>query len=269
MLLISVQKEVIGVELNVDGLRVRYIDQGSGSQTVLLLHGWGVDGSLYHLVTDHLSGYCRVIVPDLPGFGGSDEPPKPWTPTDYGDFVLHFCEALGITDVIAMGHSNGGRIWLELLSRSFLPLTVKKAVLMGCAGLPAKHSFKYYVRVYTFKTVKWVLSLPGIRHLFPEAVNKARRRFGSDDYRKASRVMQQSMVLALGTDMTDRLPHIAASTLLIFGRNDTATPLRDGQTMEKLIPDAGLVELDGGHYAFAEQFPQCRRVLDAFLKEAK
>ena len=256
------------MELTVDGLRVQYIDRGAGEQTVLLLHGWGVDGSLYHLITDHLSGYCRVIVPDLPGFGGSEEPPRPWTPSEYGDFVLKFCAALGIAEAVTIGHSNGGRILLDLLSRDELPITVKKAILMGCAGLPAKHSFKYYMRVYTFKTVKWVLSLPGIRHLFPDAVNKARKKFGSDDYRKASRVMQQSMVLALGTDMTDRLSRIKASTLLVWGRNDTATPLRDGQKMEKLIPDAGLVVLEGGHYAFAEQAAQCHRVLDVFLKEA-
>ncbi|MBP3435860.1 MAG: alpha/beta hydrolase [Clostridia bacterium] len=253
------------MEITVRGLRVHYIDQGSGDQTVLLLHGWGVDSSVYHLITDHLSGYCRMIVPDLPGFGKSEEPPKPWTTIEYADFVLEFCKALGVTEAITMGHSNGGRILLELLSRDTCPLTVRKAVLLDSAGIPAHHSFGYYARVYTFKCVKAILSLPGIRHLFPDAVDKARRRFGSSDYRQASAVMRQSMVLALGYDCTPLLPRVKASTLLIWGRNDTATPLSDGQLMEKRIPDAGLVVLEGGHYAFAEQFAQCRRVLDSFL----
>lgn len=257
------------MEMIVRGLRTHFIDQGSGEQTVLLLHGWGVDGSVYHLITDHLSHYCRVIVPDLPGFGQSEEPSVPWTTIDYADFVLEFCAALGITDVVAMGHSNGGRIWLELLSRDACPLTVRKAVLLDSAGIPAHHSFGYYARVYTFKTIKTIFSLPGIRHLFPHAVDNARRRFGSSDYRQASAVMRQSMVLALGYDCTPLLPRIKASTLLVWGRNDTATPLSDGQLMEKRIPDAGLVVLEGGHYAFAEQFPQCRRVLDSFLSAPK
>lgn len=254
------------MEITVNGLRTHYLDQGTG-QTVLLLHGWGVDGSIYHLITDHLSQYCRVIVPDLPGFGKTGEPPVPWTPVQYADWVLAFCKVLGITDAVAMGHSNGGRIWLELLSRQELPLTIRKAVLMGCAGLPVKHSLSYYLRVYTFKLLKAALSLPGIRHLFPHAVDNARRRFGSSDYRQASPVMRQSMVLALAADYTKRLPLIRTSTLLIWGKNDTATPLYNGQTMEQRIPDAGLVVLEGGHYAFAEQFPHCRRVLDSFLKE--
>ena len=255
------------MEINVNGLRVHYIDQGVGTQTVLLLHGWGVDGSIYHLITDHLSSYCRVIVPDLPGFGRTEEPPAPWSPAQYGDFVLEFCKKLGLAEVIALGHSNGGRIWLELLSRPACPLTVRKAVLTGCAGLPVKHSLSYYVRVYTFKTLKTLFSLPGIKQLFPHAVEKARSKFGSSDYRQASSVMRQSMVLALKEDYTERLKTVHASTLLLWGKNDTATPLYNGRIMEKAIPDAGLVELDGGHYAFAEQFPQCRRVLDAFLKE--
>ena len=255
------------MEITVNGLRVSYIDQGNGNHTVLLLHGWGVSGSLYHLIIDHLSQYCRVIAPDLPGFGNSQEPPKPWTPVEYGDFVLAFCQALGLTNVVAMGHSNGGRIWLELLSRSNLPITVHKTVLMGCAGIPAKHSPAYYARVYTFKFLKRLFSLPGIRHAFPNAVEKARRKFGSSDYQQASPVMRQSLVLALNTDYTEHLSKIKTSTLLIWGKEDTATPLCDGQLMERHIPDAGLVVLNGGHYAFAEQFVQCSRVLDVFLKE--
>lgn len=254
------------LEIIINGKCVRYIDQGSGSQTILLLHGWGVDGNLYHLLTDHLSAYCRVLVPDLPGFGGSEEPDRPYTPADFADFVLAFAEALGVTEVIGMGHSNGGRILIELLARDRCPLTVKKAILLDSAGIPAKHSLPYYLRVYTFKCIKHVAALPGIRSLFPNAVEKAQKRFGSADYKQASPVMRQSMVIALKTDVTPLLSRIRVPTLLIWGKDDTATPLRDAKIMEQHIPDAGLVVLAGGHYAFAESFGQCRRVLDSFLQ---
>ena len=73
--------------------------------------------------------------------------------------------------------------------------------------------------------------------------------------------------MAVNEDLTALLPKVQVSTLLIWGENDTATPLSDGQKMERLIPDAGLVTLAGaGHFAFAERFGQCSRVLDAFLK---
>ncbi len=255
------------MQTTVNGLSVRYIDQGVGNTTVLLLHGWGVDASLYRLIIDHLSSYCRVVAPDLPGFGGSEEPKHPYTSDDYADFVTAFAQTLGITDATAIGHSNGGRVLIKLLSREQQPLCVRKAILIDSAGLPAHHSFAYYVKVYSFKCIKWFFSLPPLRQLFPHAVENARRRFGSADYRAASDVMRRSMVLALQEDVTPLLPRITASTLLIWGKNDTATPLSDGQKMEQLIPDAGLAVLDGGHWAFAECFDRCRRILDVFIKE--
>lgn len=255
------------METTVNGLTVRYIDKGHGDTTVLLLHGWGVDSSLYHRIIDHLSVYCRVVAPDLPGFGGSAEPDHPYTPDDYADFVLAFAAQMGITEAVTIGHSNGGRVLIKLLSRPDLPLTVHKAVLMDSAGLPARHSVSYYVKVYTFKLIKFLFSLPGLKQLFPHAVENARKRHGSSDYQNASPLMRRSMVLALNEDVTPLLSQIKASTLLIWGRNDTATPLSDGQKMEKLIPDAGLAVLEGGHWAFAEQFDRCARILDAFLKE--
>ena len=120
------------MDIEVDGLHIQYIDQGPADPraTVLLLHGWGVDGSLYHLITDHLSGRFRVVIPDLPGFGGSQEPPVPWTPDGYADFVEHFAEKLGLRDVVGMAHSNGGRILIKLMARSASPLAVQKAVLI-------------------------------------------------------------------------------------------------------------------------------------------
>ena len=94
-----------------------------------------------------------------------------------------------------------------------------------------------------------------------------RGKVGSADYRNASERMRQTMVKCINEDLTDLLPKNEVSTLLIWGEADTATPLRDGKLMEKLIPDAGLVTLAGaGHFAFAEQWGLCSRVLDSFLK---
>ncbi len=251
--------------ITVDGLQVAYFDCGEGP-IVLLLHGWGAPAETYRLIIDHLSSYCRVIAPDLPGFGGSQEPPEAWTSKRYATFVNAFATALDIHEAVLMGHSNGGRIALHLLAEE-CAFTVKKAILMDAAGLKPHRGFSYYRKVYTYKAAKWFFSLPGVRSLFPHAVEKARNKHGSADYRNASPIMRQSMVLAVNQDLSRLLPGVKASTLLIWGEKDTATPLCDGQKMEKLIPDAGLVTLaDAGHFAFAERWGQCSRVLDSFLK---
>lgn len=254
------------MELSLFGRRVSYIDQGNGP-VVLFFHGWGAPVSTYRLLTDHLATYCRVVAPDLPGFGGSEEPEEPWTVDRFVDFAIAFANALELREVTLMGHSFGGRMIIKLFSRPDNPLIVKKLVLMDAAGIRPHHGLDYYIKIYSFKLAKRFFSLPGMRKLFPDAVEKARNKFGSADYQKASPVMRQSMSLCIREDLTALLPNVTASTLLIWGEKDTATPLSDGKLMERRIPDAGLVTLEGcGHFAFAERWGQCQRVLDVFLK---
>jgi pimeloyl-ACP methyl ester carboxylesterase len=79
--------------------------------------------------------------------------------------------------------------------------------------------------------------------------------------------MRGTLSRVVNEDLRRFMPRITAPTLLIWGENDTATPLKDARTMERLIPDAGLVTFAGaGHYSFLERPAQFAAVLDSFLK---
>lgn len=252
--------------ITVDGLTVRYIDEGVG-ETVLLLHGWNAPAETYRLIIDLLKTRFRVVAPNAPGCGGSDEPPRAWSVDDFADFTAKFAHALGIEKATLMGHSFGGRTIIKLMSRKPRPFAVDKIVLLDAAGIKPKRSLSYYVKVYSFKAMKAVCGVPPFKQLFPHAVENARKKRGSADYQQASAVMRATMSRCINEDLTKLLPAIDVPTLLIWGENDTATPLRDAKIMERRIPDAGLVVLEGaGHFAFAERWGQCSRVLDVFLK---
>lgn len=249
--------------VTVQGRTVSYIDtdptNDSAHPVVLFLHGWGAPAETYRLMIDHLAAYCRVVAPDLPGFGGSAEPERAWCVDDYVTWTVDFAAALGLTEVVLINHSFGGRISIKLLSQRPLPFGVKKAVFMDAAGILPKRGVKYYTKVYSYKLMK---------KLLPGLAKKQQGKVGSADYRNASPLMRQTMVRCINEDLTHLLKDNPVSTLLIWGSADTATPLSDGQKMEKLIPDAGLVVLEGaGHFAFAQQWGLCSRVLDSFLKE--
>ena len=78
--------------------------------------------------------------------------------------------------------------------------------------------------------------------------------------------MRQSMVKVLPCDYTNKLSLIKNPTLLIWGENDTATPLSDAKIIEKLIPDAGLCVIKGtGHYSFCENPYQAHAILQSFI----
>ena len=105
--------------VTVQGRTVAYIDTDPKNETnhptVLFLHGWGAPAETYRLMIDHLATYCRVVAPDLPGFGGSAEPETPWCVDDYVHWTADFAAALGLTEVILMNHSFGGRISITYL----------------------------------------------------------------------------------------------------------------------------------------------------------
>ena len=260
------------------GLRVRYLTGGPAETDrppILFLHGWGAPAETYRVLLDYLStdsapdrgDAFRVFAPDLPGFGGSEEPPAPWSVDDYADWAAALAKELGLDRAILMNHSFGGRISIKLLSRRPAPFSVGQAVFMDAAGIRPHRTLGHRLKVGSYKVMKRVLSLPPVRRMFPDALERLRKQRGSADYRQASPVMRQTMVRCIEDDLTALLPRIDASVLLIWGEADTATPLADGKTMERLIPDAGLVTLPGaGHFAFAERWGQCSRVLDVFLR---
>lgn len=252
----------MAVEITIQGRTVTYYDSDpvneTGKTVVLFLHGWGAPAATYRLLLDHLSGYCRVVAPDLPGFGGSAEPESAWCVDDYVDWTVAFAAALGLDRVILMNHSFGGRISIKLLSRRPVPFMVEKAVFMDAAGIRPKHGLEYYIKVYSYKAAK---------RLLPGLAKKMQGKTGSADYRSASEGMRRTMVRCINEDLTPLLPAVAVPTLLIWGSADTATPLSDGRLMEQRIPDAGLVVLEGaGHFAFTQQWGLCSRVLDSFIK---
>ena len=79
--------------------------------------------------------------------------------------------------------------------------------------------------------------------------------------------MRQTFVKVVNQDLTELYSRFRASTLLIWGDADTETPLWMAKEMEKRIPDAGLVILEGGtHFAYLEQAARFNVIVRQFLK---
>ena len=251
------------MEIQAKGVKINYIMNGSG-QDVILLHGWGQNIVVFAAVHQHLASCFRVFTIDFPGFGASVDPPKPWTVKDYAEMLEDFVKQLGIKNPILMGHSFGGRVGIVYASRN----PVCKMILVDSAGIKPKRSLSYYLKVYSFKTAKYLLKFPIVNRKEEVLLQKLRAKFGSSDYTNVSGVMQQTMVLVVNEDLQPFMPKIQAPTLLIWGENDTVTPISDGKIMEKKIPDAGLVVLkDCGHFSYLEKFYEFQIIIDHFLKK--
>ncbi|HHX12914.1 MAG TPA: alpha/beta hydrolase [Clostridiales bacterium] len=241
------------MEMIIDDYKINYKITGEG-KTVVILQGWGTSMDMYDAVANSINSRYRVIQLDFPGFGNSDEPREAWDVDDYGDFVLKFIDELDIKEASFIGHSYGGRVIIKLASRDKKPVIIEKIVLIDSAGILPKKSLKQKTKIRIYKIGKKLANTRILQMLFPEAIDNWKSKQGSADYRNASPIMRQCLVKAVNEDLTDYLKRIMVDTLLVWGDQDTATPISDAHIMEKEIPKAGLVVLKGaGHFSFIDQ----------------
>jgi pyruvate dehydrogenase E2 component (dihydrolipoamide acetyltransferase) len=120
--------------VEVQGLRVRYIERGEG-EPVLLLHGasLGSSADVWSGNLDALAAHrLRVVAFDQPGFGLSDAPPD-HTVGFRTRFVPALMDALAMRRAHLVGHSQSGRIVVSLALAQ--PGRVAKAVVVGTGSL--------------------------------------------------------------------------------------------------------------------------------------
>lgn len=251
----------------IDSIAVNYIDEGEG-EIVLLLHGWGANVTLYAGIIGVLARSHRVIALDMPGFGKTPEPPEAWCVDDYVDFVVRFVASFRVSKLSVVVHSFGGRVFFKMNAREKLPFVIERAVLIDSAGILPKKNFRQKVSLRCYKLGRAVMSTKVLHFLYPDAVDDMRRKRGSADYNNATPIMRATLVKVVNEDLEPLMHLVKCPTLLIWGDQDTATPLSDAKRMEELIPDAGLVVCEGaGHFSFAEQAPKVHRALAAFFAE--
>lgn len=256
-------------QLTHNGATMAYTDLGEGP-AVIIMHGWGCDRSTVKSITDLALRHHRVITVDFPGHGQSSEPPllpdgSPWGVEAYTQMIEQLIAKERITDPILIGHSFGGRVGILYASRN----KVDRLVLVDSAGIKPHRPVSYYWRVYRFKFAKWAaLTFLG-RERGQRRIDAMRARRGSADYAQASPMMRRVLSRVVNEDLRHVMPSISCPTLLLWGENDTATPLADAKKMDTLIPDTGLVAFPRcGHYCFLDAPGPFARVLTSFIDKS-
>ena len=252
------------MNININGIATNYIIEGNG-EPLLILPGWGATSAVYNLIVKQLSEKFKVYVLDLPGFGITPEPQEPWCIDDYADFVIAFVKATGLKEFTIAGHSYGGRIIINLCNRE-LPFIIKEIILIDSAGIKNPLSKEKQKKQDQYKKLKKLFGKKPFITLFPKAVEKLQKKYGSADYANASPIMRQTLVKSVSQDYTDLIPNITQKTLLIWGETDTATPISDALTMKKLIKNSKLEVIKGaGHFPFIDDPFAFRKILKNYF----
>lgn len=254
--------------IEVDGIRVHYYETGSkDGPPVVLVHGLGGHGEDWRNLLPHLVGAgFHVYVPDLPGYGRSQQPRDfSYSIPDEANVVLQFMNALGLKQVDLGGHSMGG--WIVQWLAAHHPERVHKLMLFDSAGLHDRPTWN--TDLFTPNSAKELDQLDALLMPNPPQVPA----FISRDILRVSRqnawVIDRALQSMLtGNDTTDNLlPKLKMPVLIVWGAEDHITPLSEGEQMHKLIPQSKLDVIPGcGHLAPVQCARQIAPELQQFLR---
>lgn len=222
------------MQVKIKDWNINYEVEGDG-EPIIFLHGWLTDLESMRPLTINLVKKFKVYLVDVVGFGKSDLPEEPLNSQDFAEFLKEFMEKLKIENPVLIGHSNGGRIIINAVGKKLVK--AKKIVLIDSAGIKPHHTTSYYIKVGVYKIGKLFLNLLPNTKGVKEFKERLRNNIGSSDYKASPTVLKETMKIILREDVKDILPNINVPTLLIWGSLDTATPISDAKTMEKLIPN--------------------------------
>lgn len=250
-------------------IRLAYIDEGKGSETIVMIHGLGSYSQAWKRNITELSKKYRVIAVDLPGYGKSSKAPHSGLMTFYAGVISDFIQQLKLGQVNLAGHSMGGQISMVLALEH--PELVKRLILVDPAGFEAFHAGQrdWFKEVMTPNLVR-LTSLDAIETNL--AANFYRMpdeaRFMIEDriaWRDASDfdayclTVSRSVAGMVDEPVLGKLDKLNVPTLIFFGENDLLIPnryLNPGFT--KKIAESGAEKIKGSKLVMV---PHCGHLM--------
>jgi pimeloyl-ACP methyl ester carboxylesterase len=258
------------------GARIRFFTAGQGP-SLLLVHGFGGAAWNFDELAPFLTGR-RLLIPDLPGHGGSAPLPAP-SIAGFADVLADLLDAEGIDEADVLGHSLGGVVALRLAVRS--PSLVRRLILAAPAGISSA------TRAGAVTLALAGLIEPGrIAGRRAERIARSRRLrrlvFGPFEVANTDAFSERAVHaflrgptmhtdalgagLALSADDPRRdLDRLRCPALVLWGARDRQVPIEDGYEYARRLGAPFRAIADCGHLLIAERPDACARATLEFL----
>lgn len=259
-------------KLKVGENRIHVVDAGSGP-TLLLVHGFPLDHSMWQFQIKALSDRYRIVCPDLPGFGASRSDPNPMTMERFADHLAQLLEDMAVIEpVVYCGLSMGGYIGWQFLKK----YPDKVSHLVACDTRAARDTEQVSrARKISAASVRQTGSSPVadamIEKLFYRASDPAKKKITTQIHSVISQTDPESIAkgqLAMSTrpDATEWLSDIKIPVLFVAGTHDEITTVAEMHRNADWVSNATFLEIsDAGHMAPLENPAEFNRGLIEFL----
>ena len=192
-----------------------------------VIHGWTYTVEPWAKTIEILKNEYKIDVEMLNVPGLTTNSKKVWTIEEYRDFADRNIPK----DAVALGHSNGGRILLNLCSEK--PEKLKHLILLDAAGV-YEESKKREVSRKISKIFGFLKKSALLRKIFHKLV-------GASDYDRAPENMKKTLSNMLSSDKKLDIAKVKTPTTILWGEKDTITPLRQAEKMHELIEGSELL----------------------------
>ncbi|HLG01927.1 MAG TPA: alpha/beta hydrolase [Acidimicrobiia bacterium] len=262
---------VVG-SVDANGFRMTYERAGRG-EPVVLVHGYVGDGpSTWQPQLDGLADEFDVIAWDVPGAGGSDDPPESFGMSGFADVLAGFIAALELRSPHLIGLSFGGATLIEFCRRHqnlASTITLVGAYAGWAGSLPEAE---------VHRRLDQAIELSGlppadlVDALLPTMFTASASPDITAQFAKSLAsfhpVGLRAMARACTEDLTDVLPAIRLPTLLVYGEEDTRAPAGVASELHKAIRDAELVRLPhAGHICNVDAAEAFNSTVRHFLRK--
>ncbi len=282
--------------VDVDGIRTRYFEAGSG-RTVVLVHGGtcgdasgGANAEDFDLNFAHLAKSYRVITLDRLGQGFTDNPKREedWAMAGSCRHFAGFLRALGYGHYNLVGHSRGG--YVALRTTLDHPKLVESCVMIDsntASPGPGRNEIVFATNPYkagTIEASRWGYEKYSCttQHVTDAWIAMKQKITETPKNKEAVRMMKEVGLYATRflpdlqedkEEMFARLEKdgVLRPVLLFWGYNDPTAPLDLGMQLYKLIakrqPRTSLhIVNQAGHHSFRERAAEFNRVVPEFLE---
>jgi pimeloyl-ACP methyl ester carboxylesterase len=236
------------MQIVVDQLLTTYQLSGAG-KLVVLLHGWGDSSQGSVELQAALARQFQILAIDLPGFGGAQAPPSAWGLTEYADFVAVLLTKLDLKPYAIIGHSNGGAIAIRGLASG--SIVAQKLVLLASSGIRNQYNGRKKVLRLAAQSAK-LLTKPLPSRVQHKLRSRAYATIGSDML--VAEQLQETFKKIITDDVQADAAKVSIPALLIYGHDDTATPVHYGELLQAAISHSDLhVIPQAGHFVHLDQ----------------
>ena len=246
-----------------NNIKIYYEKYGNANKTILILPGWGNTSKTFNQIINNFENNYTIYIVDYPGFGKSPTPKKTLTIYDYTEIIYNFLKKLKITNPLIIAHSFGGRISTLLTTK--YKFKIDKMILIDIAGIKPKKTFKQKLKETTYKILKKIIKVSKNKEKYQKLLLKL---FASTDYQDLPTGMHQTFKNIINEDLTTYIKTIPSECLIIWGRQDTSTPLKDAYKIKKLIKNSALIIFPNGNHFPYLQYPYLiNKIIYEFIKE--